>query len=201
MAYDENLWRLKEHLDTRTSQELQLVADRMDWLMTSQSFLFGGWAAGRSVSPKVEDITVFLAILGVILSFTVYIGIIAAMRVLSYIVSHCLEKTECELGLPLTGYKRHTPWTIWAGNIPALVLSPAVVGAWICIGLHYSSWKVHWDGAGALGAGVAGLLIGLGAWAYNGRSNITQPMQLSAAHESALDEVFEKARSALPSDG
>jgi hypothetical protein len=200
MARDAKLWRLKDHFDTRTSQELQLVADRMEWLMTSQSFLFGGWAAGRSASPAVEDITVFLAVLGITLSVTVYIGIVAAMRVLSYVVSHCLERTEQALELPLTGYKRHTPWTIWAGNVPALALAPAIVGAWTCIGLHYSSWKVPWDGAGALGVFVASVLMTVGAWAYNGSSNIIRPLPLKEDDSAALETVIAKAQLPWPEE-
>jgi hypothetical protein len=121
-------WQLREHFASRASHELDLIAHRMSWLVTSQSFLFIAWVASGRDHPLTLPLVI--SVVGIGVSVTTYVAIGAALRVLDRISALYLESVELALQLPPMGLRRLDPWTLKAGQWPSVAIAPMFIGVW-----------------------------------------------------------------------
>lgn len=132
--------RLREDLPTvvlRLGNELSLVGHRMAWLVMSQSFMFAGivFGAGHDpLDPIVQLSLTLMPTLGVLISLTTGVGILAALRA-ARILNRRLEHYDQHL------YTHPRPstesrWTSIAGNLPPLLIPPVFVASWVALAVE-----------------------------------------------------------------
>lgn len=139
MAGDGNPGRIDDvafytHLRGRIEHEDTLIANRLAWLMASESFLFTAYAIVLNGLPSVlgdhRRLIPVIAILGVVSSVLILAGILAAIRAIGWLKEQCRARIpdEAALGLPPI----HAPRPIVMGGMLAPVaLPPAFILVWL----------------------------------------------------------------------
>src|SRR6185369_17959977 len=75
------LWLIREHLGKKVERELDLIGQRMTWLVTSQSFLFTAWVAAKKENPA-PSLALVVSVIGFAIALPAFSAVCAAMRVL-----------------------------------------------------------------------------------------------------------------------
>jgi hypothetical protein len=127
----------------RLDKENELMTQRLNWLVTSQSFLFAAFGVTLSFQEKTraENISRLVELRGLIpvvavgTSFLIYIAILAGLSAmirdrtsLNQIVDRLREQKP---GFPpvRSGWRR-----FWLGLAAPLLLPVLFIGVWLCLG-------------------------------------------------------------------
>jgi hypothetical protein len=124
------LWQLHAHFGTKVSTELELIGQRMAWLVMSQSFLFLAYVSSGTFG-RVPTLPLVISIVGLSVAVSAYFSIGAAMRVLEHYGGYYLEAIERKLRLPPGGHHRRDVWTVQTGHVSTLVVPPLFTGVWV----------------------------------------------------------------------
>lgn len=124
--------------DEAISKEFTLVSDRMVWFVTSESFIFGAFAAVAGYYETNTDkqlrllsvLRITLPLLGVVMAAAVVPAIAAAHQ-----AAHLLKHRRARLEARLAPHLRATPVTTSdqqhrRGNLPSLLLPYVILAAW-----------------------------------------------------------------------
>lgn len=127
--------------DEAISKEFTLVSDRMVWFVTSESFIFGAFAAVAGYYETNTDkhlrllsvLRVTLPLLGVVMAAAVIPAISAAHQ-----AAHLLKHRRARLEARLAPHLRATPVTTSAqqhrrGNLPSGLLPYVILAAWVVL--------------------------------------------------------------------
>jgi hypothetical protein len=139
------LFELAQLIELKMGHELNLIGQRMTWILVSQSFLFGAWTQVRGASEyPLHRGALFMAIglIGGVTPLVAYPPTLAALQMHDVLLD-ARQAIETALGfdvklVPLMGRGRKVPWTLWAGNLPPLLLPPFFFAVWMAIGA--ASW-------------------------------------------------------------
>lgn len=164
------LWRIREHLGKKVERELDLIGQRMTWLVTSQSFLFTAWVAAKKENPA-PSLALVVSVIGFAIALPAFSAVCAALRVLDRMGTYYLESVEIALGLPPMGKHREDPSTIHFGSLPALLLPSIFGGTWAGTMVNalspgrYGYWHIGSKPVSLdkWAAGVAGFIVCVGA--------------------------------------
>jgi len=115
----------------RRQHQDNLIHTRLNWFITSQSFLFTAYAISQSSNNGSQrGFSLLLPLLGIVTSVTVYLSIIGGLMTFDAlrVKLRALEDwryLEVDRG-------RWNHW-LWAGFLTAAVLPPIIPIAWICV--------------------------------------------------------------------
>jgi hypothetical protein len=124
--------------DQQIFAEFELVGHRMNWLMTSQAFLFGAFALCVTSNLPRAQITLYLQFIllgiGIVSAGAVGLAILAAHRVVNRLkpMRAILEAKASaigyeNLGVDISSYDHR------AGNLPPMVLPWMLIAAWLIL--------------------------------------------------------------------
>src|SRR5262245_37874423 len=126
---DDARWRLRDHFELKVSHELELINNRMSWLVTSESFLFIAWAHS-GIMPDSGALPLVVSVVGLCVGLAGFFSIGAAMRVHERMSAIYLDAIERAMKLPPTGYRREDRWTLLCGNIAVVMLPSLFAAVW-----------------------------------------------------------------------
>lgn len=139
MDSDENLRFRLTRFDQQICIEFDLIGHRMNWLMTSQAFLFAAFAlCVTTTSPRPTLAATWLQYLlpaiGAISAVLVGLAIFAAHRVIDRLkpARAILEGLATEAGFEKLGVDVHSS-DHRTGNLPSLILPWTLASAWIVL--------------------------------------------------------------------
>lgn len=130
----DELWRIREHFVKKVERELELIGQRMTWLVTSQAFLFAAWIQAKT--PDARSLALVVSCIGFAIAVPAIFSICAALRVLKRTGGYYMQAVEIALGLPPMGTQRQDPITIHFGNWPAIFLPSIFAGTWVAVGVN-----------------------------------------------------------------
>jgi len=200
------LWRLREQFAGKVGRELDLIGQRMTWLVTSQAFLFTAWVnAKKEVDSNLFALSLVVSTIGLSIALVAYGAICAALRVLARMGTLYLESVEISLGLPPMGANREEPETLRRGNWPALFLPPIFAGIWAgAFANALRGFKWFWLeslgqvvqirsvlGVDCLASLVGGIVTITCVW--NGSRRWTVPKTEHPVERTHLNDLLEKA--------
>jgi hypothetical protein len=148
------LCSLGELIESKVGHEINLIDHRMTWLVVSESFLFGAFAAVvASLNPKIPLHAVLLWLLpvvGICVVVLVYPSLIAAHFVMADLIK-ARGVIECKLKdagfeyLPKVGGRatRDRRWTYLAGAVPMWFVPIVILAAWVIVVLSVSH-RITW---------------------------------------------------------
>jgi hypothetical protein len=161
-------------IETKIGHELNLIGQRMTWLVLSESFLFAAWINIGSSRFSAKQWLLYKVVWTI--GFASAALALAATRAALLVgdalleareyVEDCLRALALSHGdklFPRLGPNRdgRTRWTHITGALPATFLPPLFMGAWLAIALQ--STLVVDDPSSALWYAIAPFLC-LGAW-------------------------------------
>jgi hypothetical protein len=127
----------------RLDKENELMTQRLNWLVTSQSFLFAAFGVTLSYQEKtvadnvsrLDQLRGLIPVVAVGTSFLIYIAILAGLSAmirdrtsLNQIVDGLREQKS---GFPPV----RSPWQrFWPGLAAPLLLPVLFIGVWLCLG-------------------------------------------------------------------
>ena len=121
------------HLRSRVEHEDNLIVDRTLWLMAAHSFLFTAYAiAMNGPEDRRHGILLrVLALVAVISSALIFVGIAAAVRAMLWFRGALRERMpdETRLGLP----PLQTPGGVNSGLAAPLLLPPFFIVVWLYV--------------------------------------------------------------------
>jgi hypothetical protein len=139
-------------IETRIAHEINLMGQRMTWLVTSQAFLFAGWMQlvkssdlGSEV-PLPDDAKLLFYVvptIGLGVAIAGWAAIAAAMLMVDTLV---VDRAGIDDQLDLTRMspRRARPWTRIAGHAPTEILPPLFVTAWLIVIVRELSQDSSW---------------------------------------------------------
>ena len=117
--------------------EFDLIAGRMSWLMISESFIFSAFATAlanyRPDHPAVNGLRFLFWVLpfvGMFLAVSVHLAVLAALSAIDTMKrqrDRMMAGLPAQLRIDLISTRSRQQW--W-GNLPAVVLPPALVVVW-----------------------------------------------------------------------
>lgn len=118
----------------RIEHEDSLIVSRLAWLMASESFLFTAYAIvinGSGMVTEVRERLIrLIAVVGIVTSSLILVGILAAIRAIAWLRDQCRARIpdETALGLPPLYPPRSI---VLAGLLAPVVLPVSFVAVWL----------------------------------------------------------------------
>jgi hypothetical protein len=143
---EENLKSIEYYglIDQEIHREHNLIANRMNWYVTSQSFLMAAFAVSGNNNYRLGFLSVFLPILGILTSFIIGASLYAAIKAMDQLKTEKKRILEQDKYLGnISTFKarfvdnKHT-WIHRCGIFPALSIPVLFVIFW-CIFLYLAT--------------------------------------------------------------
>src|SRR5262245_55792974 len=114
--------------------EHQLISNRMNWYLTSQSFLMTAFAIAGGRDHPYGWLTALLPSIGIAISFLIFIGVLAAAVVVQILRARERELIAASREVQDAPYQKLPMWTHVFGMAGPLLLPIIFVLAWyVCL--------------------------------------------------------------------
>ena len=114
--------------DEHCKFEDQLIANRLSWLLTSESILFAGYGVilRGDMTSKYQASRIFF-IVGITVSILIFVGILAAVLANVHHRRDLQKESDEKIRFGIRTYTTVTGWSV------ALLLPVVFIIAWLCL--------------------------------------------------------------------